>query len=80
MNNMTLLKEAAAIVHKRFANREARRFDTIDLSFFEQICLRDKPRDYLETTCEILALMQARIIVEISSARLPLEHGRCDVR
>jgi len=75
MNNMELLKETAAIVHKRFANREARRFDGIDLSFFEQICLRDKPRDYIETTCEILALMHARVIVEIGSARLPLEHG-----
>ena len=75
MNSMTLLKEAAAIIYKRFANHKARRFDNINLSFFEQLCLRDKPRDYIEATCQILALMQAKVIVEIGSARQPLEHG-----
>ncbi len=74
MDQMALIKKMAAIVYKRFANRKAPRFDNIDLSFFEQICLREKPRDYIETVCELLVLINAKTIVEIGGARLPLDH------
>jgi SAM-dependent methyltransferase len=69
-----LLEEARRRVEARLAGQQAPLFFRTELTVEEQIYKRGKPRPFLDAAVEILALLDAKTIVEIGSARAPMTH------
>jgi hypothetical protein len=69
------LRELAdQLLHQRFAGQVSPQFFRVKLTLDEQVKVRGKPRPYIEVVLQLLKAMKADTIVEVGSARQPLDH------
>lgn len=62
-------------IAERFSGRKVKRWKDTNLSVYEQVYVRDKPRDYIMACIELCQLIDARTVVEIGSMRTAMAHS-----